>query len=64
MPVGWRADDVLGHASSHGFMTIAEAASVMNVENDEIVSMVRRGLLEARGKLVRPALVTLLSVKR
>jgi hypothetical protein len=63
MPVGWRAQDVLGHPQSSGFVSIAEAARVMNVEEYEIVRQVRSGILEAHGKLVRPALVTALGVK-
>jgi hypothetical protein len=45
-------------------MPVAQAAKVMNVEPEEIVAMVQRGLLEAHGNLVRPALVSVLAVKQ
>lgn len=61
LPVGWRAEDVLGLAFSHGFLPLAEAAQGMNVEEDECVEMVRAGRLEANGNLVRPAVVSLAS---
>jgi len=36
----------------------------MNVDEDEIIAITRSGILEARGNLVRPALVSVLAVTR
>ena len=60
LPRGWRAEDILDLPETSDFVTFAQAANIMNVEQDEIVSMVRSGHLEARGNGVRPALVSVL----
>jgi hypothetical protein len=61
LPVGWRAEDLLG--SSDGFVPLAEAAETMGLAVEEVVQMVRAGLIEANGNRVRPALVSVLAVK-
>lgn len=61
LPVGWRVEDVLG--SGDGFVPLAEAAEAMGLAVEEVVQMVRAGLLEANGNRVRPALVSVLAVK-
>lgn len=61
LPVGWRAEDVLG--SGEGFVPLTEAAETMGLSVQEVVEMVRAGLLEANGQRVRPALVSVLAVK-
>ena len=60
LPVGWRAEDVLG--SDDGFLPLAEAAETMGLTVEEVVEMVRAGLLEANGQRVRPAIVNVLAV--
>ena len=62
-PAGFRAEDVLGLSAAHGFLPLAEAAEAMSVPEAEVVEMVRRGLLESAGDLVRPALVSVLAVR-
>ena len=61
LPVGWRAEDLLG--SNDGFVPLAEAAETMGLAVEEVVQMVRAGLIEANGNRVRPALVSVLAVK-
>jgi len=61
LPIGWRVEDVLG--SGDGFVPLAEAAETMGLNVEKVVEMVRAGLLEANGQRVRPAVVSVLTVK-
>lgn len=62
LPAGWRAEDVLGR--DDGFVPFTEAAETMGLSQEEVVQMVRAGLIEANGNRVRPALVSVVAVKR
>jgi hypothetical protein len=62
MPVGWRAEDVLG-SGDDGFVAVAQAAKTMGLAVEEVVAMVRAGLIEADRNRVRPAVVSVLAVK-
>jgi len=39
------------------FRTVAECAAVLNMSEDEVVELARRGTLRSRGGLVQPALI-------
>ena len=63
MPVGFRAQDVLGRLD--GFVPLELAAEQMGTSEQAIVEHVRSGLLEAYqdgGLMVRPAIVSVFGV--
>jgi hypothetical protein len=63
MPSGFRAEDELDAARSRGFVPLYEAAEQMGLDEEEVVDLARRGLLDAVSEgaisLVRPAIVTM-----
>ena len=66
MPIGWRAQDVLG--LDDGYLPLNAAAELMGAEPETVREMAQAGLLEALDDggqwLVRPALVSVLKVKQ
>jgi hypothetical protein len=63
-PPGFRYEDVLDLPSASGFLPLEQAAEGMSMTVDEVVEMVRHGLLEADTYgMVRPAIVTLMGVE-
>lgn len=64
-PAGWRAEDML--ACGDGFVPLADAADALGVSEAETIEACSLGLLEwderGRGLHVRPAVVSLLSVR-
>jgi hypothetical protein len=63
-PPGFRYEDVLGLPSASGFLPLEQAAEWMSMTVEEVMEMVRWGLLEAdEYGNVHPAIVAVMGVQ-
>jgi hypothetical protein len=50
-------DPYVEHEPWESFVTVRECADVLNMTEDQVVELAKRGTLRSRGRLVLPALI-------
>jgi hypothetical protein len=57
MPWADPVDPYVEHETWESFVTVRHCAEVLNMTEDQVIELAKRGTLRTRGRLVQPALI-------
>lgn len=57
MPWADPVDPYVEHEPWESFVTVLQCAEILNMTEDQVIELAKRGTLRSRGRLVQPALI-------